>query len=217
MRPFGILTAGVVPLDRADVDTDAILPKQFLGSVEKTGYGAHLFAAWRYRNPAGAPPAGDEPAPNPDFVLNDPRYRDAEVLLCRQNFGCGSSREQAVWALRDYGIRALIGPKFGEIFYDNCLKNGILPVVLADHVVDRLFAAVFATPAYRVTIDLPVQTVRTPEGASWPFSLDPFRKRCLIEGLDDIGYVLTHADRIRAFEARRHAEAPWVFGGFSAD
>jgi 3-isopropylmalate/(R)-2-methylmalate dehydratase small subunit len=214
MRPFVALTALVVPLDRGDVDTDAILPKQFLRSIEKSGYGEYLFDAWRYRESGEIGQAGAERSLNPDFVLNDPRYCGAEILLCGQNFGCGSSREQAAWALRDYGIRALIAPSFGEIFYDNCLKNGLLPIVLAGPVVDRLFAAVDGTPGYRLTVDLPAQTVRTPMGESHSFAIDPFRKRCLVEGLDDISYVLAHAERIRAFEARRRADAPWVFGGF---
>lgn len=214
MRPFVALTALVVPLDRVDVDTDAILPKQFLRSIEKSGYGEYLFDAWRYRESGEIGQAGAERSLNPDFALNDPRYCGAEILLCRQNFGCGSSREQAAWALRDYGIRALIAPSFGEIFYDNCLKSGLLPIMLADPVVDRLFAAVDGTPGYRLTVDLPAQTVRTPMGESLSFAIDPFRKRCLVERLDDISYVLAHAERIRAFEARRRADAPWVFGGF---
>jgi 3-isopropylmalate/(R)-2-methylmalate dehydratase small subunit len=213
MRPFGTLTALVAPLDRADVDTDAILPKQYLRSIEKSGYGAYLFDAWRYRD-TGELGQGAR-TPNLDFVLNHPRYQGAEILLGRRNFGCGSSREQAPWALRDSGFRALIAPSFGEIFSGNCLKNGLLPVALADPIVDRLFAAVAATPGYRLTIDLHAQTVRTPEGESLPFAIDPFRKRCLLEGLDDISYVLTHAERIRAFEARRRAEAPWIFEGMT--
>ncbi len=206
MKPFVSLSARVVPLDRADVDTDAILPKQYLTSIEASGYGAHLFAGWRYLGP--------DRTPNPDFALNDPRYAGAEILLCRQNFGCGSSREQAVWALRDHGIRALVGSGFGEIFYDNCLKNGLLPFVLSESAVDDLFAAARRSPGYALAIHLPEQVVRTPDGQALPFAIDAFRKRCLLEGLDDIAYVLTHADRIRAFEARRMTEAPWVFGGF---
>lgn len=214
MRPFVTLTGLVVPLDRVDVDTDAILPKQFLGSIERSGYGDSLFHSWRYRESGESGRAAAERSLNPDFPLNHPRYRGAEILLGRQNFGCGSSREQAVWALRDYGIRALIAPSFGEIFYDNCLKNGLLPIVLVGPVVDRLFAAVGGAPGYRLTVDLPAQTVGTPAGESLSFEIDPFRKRCLVEGLDDISFVLAHAERIRAFEARRQADAPWVFGGF---
>jgi 3-isopropylmalate/(R)-2-methylmalate dehydratase small subunit len=214
MKPFVTLTAPAVPLDRADVDTDQILPKQFLGSLEKSGYGAYLFYAWRYRDLEETGQGDAERPPNPDFVLNQPRYRGAPILLCRRNFGCGSSREQAVWALRDYGFRALIAPSFGEIFSTNCLKNGLLPIVLPEAIVERLFRIVEATPDYRLAVDLPSQSVRTPEGESFPFEMDTFRKRCLIEGLDDIAYGLTHAERVRAFERQRHAEAPWVFSGF---
>lgn len=214
MKPFVTLTAAVAPLDRVDVDTDAILPKQFLRSIEKSGYGDYLFDAWRYRD-VGELGKGSTGRPlNPDFVLNKPRYRGAEILLCRRNFGCGSSREHAVWALRDNGFRALIAPSFADIFHNNCFKNGLLPIVLAEPIVDRLFTAVEASPGYRLTIDLPAQAVRTPQGESLPFAIDSFRKRCLIESLDDISYALAHAERIRAFEARRSTEAPWVFAGF---
>jgi len=211
VKPFHTLTALVVPLDRADVDTDAILPKQFLVSLSKSGYGDALFASWRYRE-SGDPVTGtSQRAPNPAFPLNDPRYHGAEILLCRRNFGCGSSREQAPWALRDYGFRALIAPSFGAIFYDNCLKNGLLPIVLAEPIVDQFFAAILARSEYRLTIDLPAQTVHTPEGETLPFTIDAFRKRCLIENLDDISYALRHADQIRAFEASRREAAPWLF------
>lgn len=212
MKPFLTVTTLVAPLDRADVDTDAILPKQFLRSLSKSGYGAYLFDAWRYRDPGDLTKSSTERALNSGFALNEPRYHGAEILLCRRNFGCGSSREQAPWALRDYGFRALIAPSFGEIFYDNCLKNGLLPIVLAEPTVDRLFAAVTATPEYRLTIDLPAQAVRTPEGEALTFDIDGFRKRCLLESLDDISYALTRADKIRDFEASRREEAPWVFG-----
>ncbi len=214
MRPFVTLTAVVAPLDRVDVDTDAILPKQFLRSLEKSGYGDYLFDAWRFQDigKLGTPSA--HRSPNPDFVLNQPRYQSAQILLGRRNFGCGSSRENAVWALRDYGFRALIAPSFGEIFANNCLKNGLLPILLPEAVVDRLFTTVEATPGYRIVIDLPAQSVRTPEGESFPFGIDAFRKRCLLEGIDEIAYALTHAERIRAYEERRRAEAPWIFSGF---
>jgi len=212
VKPFLTLTALVAPLDRADVDTDAILPKQFLRSLSKSGYGDYLFDAWRYREP-GEPATGKtERVLNPAFALNEPRYHGAEILLCRRNFGCGSSREQAPWALRDYGFRAMIAPSYGEIFYNNCLKNGLLPIVLAEPIVDRLFAAVAASVGYRLTIALPAQVVQTPEGETLAFTIDAFRKRCLIESLDDISYALGHADQIRAFEASRREEAPWVFG-----
>lgn len=214
MKPFTLLTALVAPLDRPDVDTDAILPKQYLRSMRKSGYGDYLFDAWRFRD-VGELGRGSAGRPiNPDFVLNQPRYRGAEILLGRQNFGCGSSRENAVWALRDYGFRALIAPSFGEIFYNNCLKNGLLPIALSEQSVDRLFLAVLGAPGYSLSVDLPAQVVRTPARESLPFPMDAFRKRCLLEGLDDIAYALAHAERIRAFEARRSVEAPWIFGGF---
>lgn len=211
MKPFDTLTALVAPLDRADVDTDAILPKQFLVSLSRTGYGDALFAGWRYRQPGELIKGGSDRALNPDFALNEPRYHGAEILLCRRNFGCGSSREQAPWALRDYGFRALVAPSYGAIFYDNCLKNGLLPILLAEPLVDRLFAAVAARSGYRLAIDLPAQTVQTPEGEMLPFTIDGFRKRCLIESLDDVSYALGYADKIRAFEASRREEAPWLF------
>lgn len=211
MKPFHTLTAIVAPLDRADVDTDAVLPKQFLLSLSKSGYGDALFAGWRYRAPGELTVGGGAHVLNPDFPLNEPRYHGAQILLCRRNFGCGSSREQAPWALRDYGFRALIAPSYGAIFYDNCLKNGLLPVMLAEATVDRLFAAVAARSGYRLTIDLPAQTVQTPEGESLAFSIDAFRKRCLIESLDDISYALGHADKIRMFETSHRETAPWLF------
>lgn len=214
MTPFVTLTALVAPLDRVDVDTDQILPKQYLGSLEKSGYGDYLFDAWRFQDIGKLGTASAHRSPNPDFVLNQPRYQGAAILLGRRNFGCGSSREQAPWALRDYGFRVLVAPSFGEIFYNNCLKNGLLPVVLDEPIVDRLFADVGATPGYRLTVDLAAQVVQTPAGECLSFPIDAFRKRCLLEGLDDIAYALTHAERIRAFEERRHTEAPWVFSGF---
>ena len=211
MKPFHTLTALVAPLDRADVDTDAILPKQFLVSLSKSGYGDALFAGWRYRERGPLVMGESERVPNPEFALNEPRYHGAEILLCRRNFGCGSSREQAPWALRDYGVQALIAPSYGAIFYDNCLKNGLLPVVLTEAIVDRLFTVVTARAGYQLTIDLPAQKVLTPEGEALTFSIDAFRKRCLIESLDDITYALGHVDKIRAFEASRREEAPWLF------
>jgi len=211
VKPFLTLTALVAPLDRADVDTDAILPKQFLRSLSKSGYGDYLFDAWRYFDPGDLATSSRKRLLNPSFALNEPRHHGAEILLCRRNFGCGSSREQAPWALRDYGFRAMIAPSYGEIFYNNCLKNGVLPIVLAEPIVDRLFAAVVANPGYRLTIDLSAQVVQTPEGETLAFSIDAFRKRCLIESLDDISYALTYVDKIRAFEASRREEAPWVF------
>jgi 3-isopropylmalate/(R)-2-methylmalate dehydratase small subunit len=211
MEPFRTLVGLVVPLDRANVDTDAIIPKQFLKSIKRSGFGPNLFDAWRYLD-RGEP--GIDPAvrrPNPDFVLNEPRYRGAQILLARRNFGCGSSREHAPWALLDYGIRAVIAPSYGDIFYNNCFKNGLLPVVLSSHEVDRLFADALALPGFRLAIDLERQTVATADGAVvFGFDVDPFRKHCLVHGLDDIGLTLAHADEIRAFEAKRLADAPWL-------
>jgi len=211
MEPFRIHTGIVVPLDRANVDTDAIIPKQFLKSIKRSGFGVNLFDAWRYVD-HGEP--GMDPAtrrPNPDFVLNEPRYRGASILLARRNFGCGSSREHAPWALADYGFRALIAPAFADIFFNNCFKNGLLPIVLQDSAVDRLFADVAAFPGFTLTIDLERQRVATADGSlAYDFAVDPFRKQCLLNGWDDIGLTLRHTDEIRAFEARHLAEQPWL-------
>ena len=211
MEPFRVHTGIVAPLDRANVDTDVIIPKQFLKSIKRAGFGANLFDAWRFLD-HGEP--GMDPSsrrPNPDFVLNEPRYRGASILLARRNFGCGSSREHAPWALADYGFRALIAPSYADIFYNNCFKNGLLPIVLPDSAVDRLFADVAAFPGYTLTVDLERQSVRNPNGAlTFNFDIDPFRKRCLLNGWDDIGLTLQHADEIRAFEARRLHEQPWL-------
>ncbi|HLX29572.1 MAG TPA: 3-isopropylmalate dehydratase small subunit [Casimicrobiaceae bacterium] len=211
MQPFTVHTGIVAPLDRANVDTDAIIPKQFLKSIRRSGFGVNLFDAWRYTDP-GEP--GKDPAtrhPNPDFVLNAPRYKDASVLLARRNFGCGSSREHAPWALADYGFRALIAPSFADIFENNCFKNGLLPIVLRDAEVDRLFADVAAFPRFALTIDLDAQSVASANAAiAFRFEVDPFRKQCLLNGWDDIGFTLRHADEIRAFEARHLAEQPWL-------
>ena len=211
MEPFRILTGLVAPLDRANVDTDAIIPKQFLKSIKRSGFGPNLFDAWRYLD-RGEPGMDNAQRPrNPDFVLNDPRYQGAAILLARRNFGCGSSREHAPWALLDYGFRAVIAPSFADIFYNNCCKNGLLPVVLTSHEVDRLFADTAAFPGFRLTIDLDQQTVGTPDGSMiFGFEIEPFRKHCLLNGLDDIGLTLAHADEIRAFEAKRLAEQPWL-------
>ena len=211
MEPFRVHTGIVAPLDRANVDTDAIIPKQFLKSIRRTGFGANLFDAWRFTD-HGEP--GMDPSrrkPNPDFVLNDPRYHGASILLARRNFGCGSSREHAPWALSDYGFRALIAPSFADIFFNNCFENGLLPIVLPDAAVDRLFADVAAFPGYRLTIDLERQTVATPDGSvGFDFDVDAFRKRCLLNGWDEIALTLAHADEIGEFEARRLAEHPWL-------
>jgi 3-isopropylmalate/(R)-2-methylmalate dehydratase small subunit len=211
MEAFRIHTGLVAPLDRANVDTDAIIPKQFLKSIRRSGFGPNLFDAWRYID-RGEPGMDTARRPrNPDFVLNDPRYRGATILLVRRNFGCGSSREHAPWALADYGFRALIAPSYADIFFNNCYKNGLLPIVLAEAQVDRLFDAVRAFPGFRLTIDLERQTVASPDGSiALGFEVESFRKYCLLNGLDDIGLTLQHADAICAFEAKRHAEQPWL-------
>jgi 3-isopropylmalate/(R)-2-methylmalate dehydratase small subunit len=211
MDPFVTHTGLVAPLDRANVDTDAIIPKQFLKSIKRSGFGPNLFDAWRYLD-QGEPGMDSSKRPlNPDFVLNAPRYRGASILLARKNFGCGSSREHAPWALADYGFRALIAPSYADIFFNNCFKNGLLPIVLPERAVDRLFDDTLAFPGFRLTIDLAGQTVATPDGAlAFPFDVDPFRKHCLLNGYDDIGLTLQHADEIRAFEAKRLAEQPWL-------
>jgi 3-isopropylmalate/(R)-2-methylmalate dehydratase small subunit len=211
MQPFRIHTGLVAPLDRANVDTDAIIPKQFLKSIHRSGFGPNLFDAWRYLD-HGEPGMDHARRPrNPDFVLNEPRYQGATILLARRNFGCGSSREHAPWALADYGFRALVAPSFADIFQTNCLKNGLLPVVLTESQVDRLFDEVAAFPGFTLVVDLEQQAVTTKDGSvRFGFDIDPFRKHCLLNGLDDIGITLQHADEIRAFEARRLAEQPWL-------
>jgi 3-isopropylmalate/(R)-2-methylmalate dehydratase small subunit len=212
MTPFENFTGVVCPLDRANVDTDAIIPKQFLKSIKRTGFGPNLFDEWRYLD-RGEPGRDNRGRPlNPDFVLNDPRYAGASILLARENFGCGSSREHAPWALADYGFRVLLAPSFADIFFNNSFKNGILPVVLSVETVDRLFALSGGAEALRIAVDLPAQTLTLPDGEVIPFEVDAFRKHCLIEGLDDIGLTLKHVDAIRAYEERRRGEAPWLFG-----
>jgi 3-isopropylmalate/(R)-2-methylmalate dehydratase small subunit len=210
MKPFTRVTGTLAPLDRANVDTDAIIPKQYLKSIRRTGFGPFLFDDWRYLDPGDLAVDPATRRPNPGFVLNRPEHRGASILLARENFGCGSSREHAVWALADAGFRCVIAPSFADIFFSNCGKNGLLAVVLPAAVVDRLFAAVAAEPAMRVTVDLPAQRV------SWGaqearFEIEADRKRKLLEGLDEIGLTLQHADAIRAHEARRRSEAPWLF------
>jgi 3-isopropylmalate/(R)-2-methylmalate dehydratase small subunit len=210
MQAFTVHQGLVAPLDRENVDTDAIIPKQFLKSIARSGFGPNLFDEWRYLD-HGEP--GQDPAtrrPNPDFVLNQPRYLGASVLLARRNFGCGSSREHAPWALEQYGFRALIAPSYADIFFNNCFKNGVLPIVLAPSQVARLFDAVAAFPGYRLTIDLPNQVVVKPDGETLSFDVEPFRKYCLVNGFDDIGLTLRHAEKIRAFEADRLARMPWL-------
>ncbi len=209
MKPFRKVTSRVVPLDRANVDTDAIIPKQFLKSIRRSGFGPYLFDEWRYLD-HGEPEMDCSTRPlNHDFVLNVPIYRNAHILLTRENFGCGSSREHAPWALEDYGFRAIIAPSFADIFYNNCFKNGLLPIVLESAIVDRLFRE--CKPGWMLTVDLPEQTITTPFGEVIPFAIDPTRKHRLLNGLDDIGLTLQHADAIKAFEAKRAIEAPWLF------
>jgi 3-isopropylmalate/(R)-2-methylmalate dehydratase small subunit len=201
----------VAPLDRANVDTDAIIPKQFLKSIKRTGFGPNLFDEWRYLD-RGEPGMDNTKRPlNPDFALNQPRFKGASVLIARKNFGCGSSREHAPWALEDYGFRVVIAPSFADIFFSNCFKIGLLPVVLAESEVDRLFHEVAAFPGFELVVDLPAQTVSSTDGAlAYRFEVDAFRKHCLVNGLDEIGLTLQKADLIRAYEARRIAEQPWL-------
>ncbi|MGZ8155431.1 MAG: 3-isopropylmalate dehydratase small subunit [Burkholderiales bacterium] len=201
----------VAPFDRANVDTDAIIPKQFLKSIKRTGFGPNLFDEWRYLD-RGEPDMDNSKRPlNPDFVLNKPQYRGATVLIARENFGCGSSREHAPWALLQFGFQAVIAPSFADIFYNNSLKNGLLLIKLDSKIVDQLFREAGAKAGYRLAVDLEQQTVATPTGESFSFDIDPFRKQCIMNGLDDIGLTLEHADEIRAFEARHKTAQPWCF------
>jgi 3-isopropylmalate/(R)-2-methylmalate dehydratase small subunit len=211
MDKFTVLDGIVAPLDRSNVDTDAIIPKQFLKSIHRTGFGPNLFDAWRYLD-QGEPGQDCTLRPlNPDFVLNQARYNGASILLARENFGCGSSREHAPWALLDYGFKVIIAPSFADIFFNNCFKNGMLPVVLETGVVDELFAQVAVTPGYHLIINLPTQEIMTPDGHVYNFEIDSFRKECLVNGLDDIALTLKHVENIRAYEVRRRQEAPWLF------
>jgi 3-isopropylmalate/(R)-2-methylmalate dehydratase small subunit len=210
MQKFSLLKGLVAPMDRENVDTDAIIPKQFLKSIRKTGFGQNLFDEWRYLDP-GYP--GQDPKtrkPNPDFVLNQPRYEGASILLARKNFGCGSSREHAPWALDQYGFRAIIAPSYADIFFNNSFKNGLLPIVLSEAQVSQLFADALAFPGYALTIDLERQVVVKPDGEELLFEVQAFRKYCLLNGFDDIGLTLRHGDKIKAFEAERLANKPWL-------
>lgn len=211
MDKFTVHEGLVAPLDRANVDTDAIIPKQFLKSIKRSGFGPNLFDEWRYLD-HGEPGMDNSRRPlNPDFILNQPRYQGASILLTRKNFGCGSSREHAPWALQQYGFRAVIAPSFADIFFNNCFKNGVLPIVLTEQQVDQLFSEVKAFPGYRLTVDLENQLVRTANASvSYAFEVDAFRKYCLINGLDDIGLTLRQSDKIRAFEERHLASQPWL-------
>jgi len=211
MKPFTVLDGLVAPLDRANVDTDAIIPKQFLKSIKRSGFGPNLFDEWRYLD-RGEPGQDNGKRPlNPGFVLNQPRYRGAQILLTRDNFGCGSSREHAPWALEDYGFRVLIGPSFADIFFNNCFKNGLLPIKLPEQQVDDLFRECEATEGYRLVVDLAAQTISRPDGEKIRFDVDAFRRECLLNGWDDIGLTLRHADEIRAFEQKRRAEHSYYF------
>jgi len=210
MQKFTVHKGLVAPMDRENVDTDAIIPKQFLKSIRKTGFGQNLFDAWRYVD-AGFP--GQDPGsrkPNPDFVLNQPRYRGASILLARKNFGCGSSREHAPWALDQYGFRVLIAPSYADIFFNNCFKNGLLPIIQREELVNQLLNEVAAFPGYQLSIDLERQVITKPSGEELPFDIESFHKYCLLGGFDDIDLTLHHADKIRAFEAKRLAQKPWL-------
>ena len=211
MKAFTKITAIVAPLDRSNVDTDAIIPKQFLKSIKRSGFGPNAFDEWRYLD-HGEPGMDNSKRPlNPDFSLNQPRYQGAQILLTRKNFGCGSSREHAPWALDDYGFRAVIAPSFADIFFNNCYKNGLLPIVLTEEQVDQLFKEVEATEGYQLSIDLAEQTLTTPSGETFTFDITEHRKHCLLNGLDEIGLTLQHADEIRDFEEKRRQSQPWLF------
>ena len=213
MRAFTQHKGIVAPMDRSNVDTDMIIPKQFLKSIKRTGFGPNLFDELRYLD-EGKPDQDCSQRPlNPDFVLNQPRYQRASVLLARRNFGCGSSREHAPWALEDFGFRVIIAPSFADIFYNNCFKNGLLPIVLDEEIVDRLFQETYDNEGYELAVDLAARTVTTPFSECFPFEVDDFRRHCLLNGLDDIGVTLEDADLIRAYEEKRRQTAPWLFAG----
>jgi 3-isopropylmalate/(R)-2-methylmalate dehydratase small subunit len=211
MKKFTVLNGLVAPLDRANVDTDAIIPKQFLKSIKRSGFGPNLFDEWRYLD-HGEPGMDNSGRPiNPDFVLNQPRYKGAQILLARENFGCGSSREHAPWALEDYGFRVIIATSFADIFFNNCFKNGLLPIRLAAEQVDELFKAVGENAGYKLVVDLEQQTISTPDGKVYKFEVEAFRKHCLLNGLDDIGLTLQHVGEIKAYEDKHRAAQPWLF------
>ncbi|OGS95407.1 MAG: 3-isopropylmalate dehydratase small subunit [Gallionellales bacterium RIFCSPLOWO2_02_FULL_57_47] len=210
MQKFTVLDGLVMPLDRANVDTDAIIPKQFLKSIKRSGFGPNAFDEWRYLDHGEPGMDNSKRILNPDFVMNQPRYHGAQILLARENFGCGSSREHAPWALEDYGFRVIIAPSFADIFFNNCFKNGLLPIRLAAEQVDALFKAVEAAPGYRLQVDLERQSITAPDGTAYKFEVEAFRKHCLLNGLDDIGLTLQHVGEIRAFEAKHRAAQPWL-------
>ena len=211
MNKFDTFTGLVVPLDRANVDTDAIIPKQFLKSIKRSGFGQNLFDEWRYLDHGEPGMDQSQRQINPEFILNQPRYQGAEILLARANFGCGSSREHAPWSLQDYGFRVIIAPSFADIFFNNCFKIGLLPIVLDSTVVDRLFQQVKQTEGYRLAVDLQKQAVSAPDRQEYAFEVDAFRKHCLLNGLDEIGLTLQHAEKIKLFEQKRRTEQPWLF------
>ncbi len=210
MQKFTILNGLVAPLDRANVDTDAIIPKQFLKSIKRSGFGPNAFDEWRYLDHGEPGMDNSKRKVNPEFVLNQSRYQGAQILLTRENFGCGSSREHAPWALEDYGFRAIIATSFADIFFNNCFKNGLLPIRLPAEQVDALFKAVETNVGYKLAIDLEQQTIRAPNGTSYPFEVEAFRKHCLLHGLDDIGLTLQHVDEIKVYETKRRATQPWL-------
>lgn len=216
MKKFTELTGLVAPLDRANVDTDMIIPKQFLKSIKRTGFGQNLFDELRYLDEGQADQSSEGRPLNTEFVLNQPRYQGASILLARQNFGCGSSREHAPWALDDYGFRCVIAPSFADIFFNNCFKNGLLPIVLEEKIVDQLFEETFADEGYEITVNLSAQTVTTPSGKQILFEVDNFRKHCLLNGLDEIGVTLESKADIEAYEVKRRQEAPWLFDAIQA-
>lgn len=216
MKKFTELTGLVAPLDRANVDTDMIIPKQFLKSIKRTGFGQNLFDELRYLDEGQADQSAVGRPLNTEFVLNQPRYKGASILLARQNFGCGSSREHAPWALDDYGFRCVIAPSFADIFFNNCFKNGLLPIVLEEQIIDELFEETFDNEGYQITVDLSAQTVTTPSGKQIPFEVDNFRKHCLLNGLDEIGVTLESKADIEAYEVKRRQDAPWLFDAIQA-
>ena len=211
MQAFTQLNGLVAPLDRANVDTDAIIPKQFLKSIKRSGFGVNAFDEWRYLDHGEPGMDNSKRQINPDFVLNQARYQGASILLTRENFGCGSSREHAPWALEDFGFKVIIASSYADIFYNNCFKNGMLPILLSADIVDTLFKQVAAAPDYKLQVDLATQTVSTPSGETFSFSVDAFRKHCLLNGLDDIGLTMQHQDKIKAFEARHQQAQPWLY------
>lgn len=211
MKPFVQLQSLVLPIDRANVDTDALIPKQFMKSIRRTGFGDHLFDEWRYLDQGELGQDASQRVVNPKFALNQARYKGAQILLARENFGCGSSREHAVWALSDFGIRVLLAPRFADIFFNNCFKNSLLPIVLSAELIEQLFNEVEYNPGYTLSVDLPSQTIHTSTGMSIAFDIHPSRKVRLLEGLDDIGITLQHADRIRAYESKQRLVSPWLF------